>query len=88
MNNLVIATGGWLDVPRAAKYAGYDDADSQDPAARRKAVRAFLAWAKKQGVPCGHRGRRPLYLPADLDAALDPARSSRDRRRTLRAVHA
>jgi hypothetical protein len=63
----------WLDVPHAAKHVGYADALSADPAAKRKAERAFLAWATRYGVPCGHRGKRRVYLPADLDEALGGA---------------
>jgi hypothetical protein len=67
------AISGWLDVSHAADHVGYADALSADREKRRRAERAFLAWATREGVPCGHRGRRPVYLPADLDEALGGA---------------
>lgn len=63
----------WLDVEHAADHVGYAGALSADPGARLKARRAFLAWATRTGVPCGHRGNKPVYQPGDLDRALGGA---------------
>lgn len=60
----------WLDVPHAADHVGYPDALSSDRVARKKAIKAFLAWVERDGVIKGHRGRRPVFHPADLDRAL------------------
>ena len=64
-----------MDSVHAAAYVGYDDALSPDHEKRRRALRAFEMWKARVpgGVPCGHRGRRPVYLAEDLDAALGAA---------------
>jgi hypothetical protein len=44
-------------------------------------TRAFYEGVKRQGVPCAHRGRRLLFLPADLDRAIGAAHLKRNRPR-------
>jgi hypothetical protein len=62
----------WLDKPHAAAHVGYPDALSLDPEVRRRALKAFDMWVSRVpgGVPCGHRGKRPVYLPETLDEAV------------------
>jgi hypothetical protein len=60
----------WLDTAHAAAHVGYPDALSFDPVLKRRALKAFRMWVTRTGVPCGHRGRRVVFLPADLDTAL------------------
>jgi hypothetical protein len=64
----------WLDAAHAAAYVGYADALSFDTTLQRRAVKAFRMWATRWSVPCGHRGRRIVFLPADLDRALGAVR--------------
>jgi hypothetical protein len=60
----------WLDVVRAAEHVGYADAASADPVARRRALKAFREWARRARLVPGRRGRRLLFMRADLDRAV------------------
>jgi hypothetical protein len=48
----------WFTSVQAAAYVGCPT------------VEAFRLWARRHGVPCAHRGRRLLFHPRDLDAAV------------------
>lgn len=54
--------GIWLTAESAAEYLDYGT--------DKKAVRAFREFARRNGVPTAHRGRRVLFARVDLDRAI------------------
>lgn len=52
----------WLTCASAAEYLDFPSA------------RAFYQWAKRNCIPCAHRGRVLIFWSADLDKAIGAER--------------
>lgn len=60
---------GYLNARQAAAYVGYEPSATTS-ARDDKAMRAFYQFVRDHHVTTHHRGRRLLFLRADLDRAI------------------